>query len=68
MKLIYEERNGYLELDVSSLLSKSKQEEFKNLVSKGEAILNQGKNLLIATSEKRWGDRKNETHKMRSKN
>ncbi len=67
MKLIDEERNGYLELDVPSLLSKSNKEEFKNLVLKGEAILNQGKNLLIATSEKRWGDRKNETHMMRLK-
>ncbi len=66
-KLMDEERNGYLELDVSSLLSKDKQEVFKNLVLEGEAILSQGRNLSIATSEKRWGDRKNETHMMRSK-
>jgi len=54
IKLINEERTGYLELDLPSVLSKGEQDELKRLVLEGETILNQGKNLVIATSGKRW--------------
>ncbi len=64
VKLIDEERTGYLELDLLSILSRDQQDEFRHSLLEGEAILNQGKNLVIATPRKCWGIKIKERKKM----
>lgn len=53
-KLISEERCGCLELDLSSSLSPEEEDKLKRLLVEGESILNQGKSLVVATSENCW--------------
>lgn len=57
-KLMNQEKTGYLELNLSSLLFGKDQNELKRLRLEGKAILDQGSNLVIATPEKRWETRK----------
>lgn len=49
-----QEKAGYLELNLSSLLFGKNQDELKRLRLEGKAILDQGSSLVIATPEKRW--------------
>jgi len=53
-RLIDVKKSGYLEIDFLHLLSEDKRREFKRLLGKGEIILNQGKDLIIATPQERF--------------
>ena len=63
-KLINQEKAGYLELNLSSLLFGNDENELKRLRLEGKAILGRQNNLIIATPERRWeikGERKIDT-------
>lgn len=51
-KLIAEEKTGYVEVNIDSILSNKREDQLKQLVLQGQNILNQGRDLIIATPEK----------------
>jgi len=53
IRLMDERKCGYLELTPSLTLQKRGEDEIKRLLKEGEAILNQGKGLVIATPKQK---------------
>jgi len=52
-RLIDKRAVGYLELDLSLILSVEKMDKLKSLLKKGESILNKKHNLIVATEYKK---------------